>query len=73
MNKLIVIYIKGEIYNPMFKWNSVEEFIDAITTNTKVPNKTDIVVEAYIDDNLIDMGNTFECTLNKIKLICGID
>ena len=32
----------------------------------------DIVIEAYIDDNLIDLGNTFGITLRKMQMILGI-
>ena len=69
MNKIIVLYIKGEKYNPMFKWNSEDAFKLALNTGVGLPNKDDIVVEAYINDNLVDLGNTFETTLEKLKLI----
>lgn len=72
MNKVIVIYIKGKEYNHMFKWNSIREFSEALYNNDNLPNKEDIVTEAYIDDNLVDVGNTFEVTLNKLKLILDI-
>jgi hypothetical protein len=68
MNKIIKLYVQGTDYNPLFKWNSVEEFIEAVNTNTRVPKPNDIIVEAYIDDNLVDIGNTFEVTLEKLKL-----
>lgn len=73
MNKIIVMYIKGTTYNPMKKWNSVEDFQKALDTNDNIPNENDIVVEAYIDDNLIDRGNTFKVTLEKLKLVLGIE
>ena len=72
MNKVIVIYVKDKEYNHMFKWNSINEFSEAIYNNSGLPNKEDIVTEAYIDDNLVDVGNTFEVTLNKLKLILDI-
>ena len=72
MNKIIIIIVKGDDYNHTFKWNSVDEFRDALKNWGKLPNKNDIVIEAYIDDNIIDAGNTFEVTLNKLKLILGI-
>lgn len=72
MNKVIVIYVKDKEYNHMFKWNSINEFSEAIYNNSSLPNKEDIVTEAYIDDNLVDVGNTFEVTLNKLKLILDI-
>ena len=73
MNKIIVLYIKGEEYNPMFKWNSEDEFKLALHTGVGMPKPNDIVVEAYINDNLVDLGNTFETTLSKLKLILGWD
>ena len=72
MNKIIIMYIQGTDYNPMFKWNSVEEFQEALKTRTHIPKDADTVVQAYIDDNLVDIGNTFAVTLNKIKIILGI-
>lgn len=69
MNKIIVLFVKGKEYNKMFKWNSVDEFFDAVNKNQNIPNKTDIITEAYVDDNLVDLGNTFEQTLDKLKLI----
>lgn len=69
MNKIIVLFVKGKEYDKMFKWNSVEEFFDAVNKNQNIPDKNDIVTEAYIDDNLVDLGNTFEQTLNKLNLI----
>ena len=68
MNKIIVIIIKGDDYNHTFKWNSVDEFMAAMNKGN-IPKMSDIVVEAYIDDNLIDFGNTFGVTLRKMKLI----
>jgi hypothetical protein len=68
MNKIIKLYVQGTEYNPLFKWNSVEEFIEAVNTRTGIPKLDDIIVEAYIDDNLVDLGNTFEVTLEKLKL-----
>lgn len=69
MNKIIVLFIKGKEYNKMFKWNSVEEFQKALKNNDNIPKMDDIITEAYIDDNLVDLGNTFEQTLNKLNLI----
>lgn len=73
MNKIIIMYIKGEEYNPMFKWNSEDDFKLALRTGVGLPKLTDIVVEAYINDNLVDLGNTFETTLGKLKLILNIE
>ena len=72
MNKIITIIVRGDEYNPTFKWNSVDEFRNTLKNGEKLPNKNDIVIEAYIDDNLIDAGNTFEITLDKLKLILDI-
>ncbi len=72
MNKIIIIIVKGDDYNHTFKWNSVDEFRNALENGGKLPNKNDVVIEAYIDDNLIDAGNTFEITLDKLKLILDI-
>lgn len=69
MNKIIVLFVKGKEYNKMFKWNSVEEFQKALKNNDNIPKMDDIITEAYIDDNLVDLGNTFEQTLNKLNLI----
>ncbi|MBO5387079.1 MAG: hypothetical protein J6A59_02940 [Lachnospiraceae bacterium] len=73
MNKVITIFIKGETYNPMYKWNSVEEFNEALKSNTNIPAQNSIVVEAYVDDNFIDAGNTFDITVQKLKLIFGLE
>lgn len=73
MNRLIILYVLGYEYNKMLKWNSVEQFKEALINNEELPNKDDIITEAYIDDNLIDVNNTFEVTLNKLKLILGFD
>ena len=69
MNKIIILIIYGKDYNHTYKWNSHTEFLQDVANNNKVPKPDDIVVEAYIDDNLIDAGNTFDVTLNKLKLI----
>lgn len=69
MNKIIILIVKGDDYNHTFKWNSVEQFREALVSGERIPDKNDIVIEAYIDDNLIDAGNTFEVTFNKMKLI----
>lgn len=72
MNKIIVIITKGDDYNHTFKWNSVEEFNESLKNNKGIPKVNDIVIEAYIDDNLIDLGNTFGVTLRKMQMILGI-
>lgn len=72
MNKIITIITKGDDYNHTFKWNSVEEFIEALKNNKGIPKVNDLVIEAYIDDNLIDLGNTFGVTLRKMQMILGI-
>lgn len=68
-NDYFVIYIKGYEYNPCFKWNKIEDFIYDLKNNVNIPKLDDIVVEAYLNDNLIDMGNTFDVLLNKLKLM----
>lgn len=73
MNRIIILYVLGDEYNKMLKWNSVEQFKEALINNAGLPNKDDIITEAYIDDNLIDVNNTFEITLSKLKLILGFD
>ena len=73
MNKIIVLFIKGVKYNPMLKWDSEDDFKLALHTGVGLPKPDDIVVEAYINDNLVDLGNTFETTLAKLKLILNID
>lgn len=72
MNKIITIITKGNEYNHTFKWNSVEEFNESLKNNKGIPKVNDIVIEAYIDDNLIDLGNTFGVTLRKMQMILGI-
>lgn len=72
MNKIITIITKGDEYNHTFKWNSVEEFAESLKNNEGIPKVNDIVIEAYIDDNLIDLGNTFGVTLRKMQMILGI-
>ena len=72
MNRIVIFYIKGEKYNPMYKWNDICYFLDDLRNGTNIPKEDDIVIEAYIDDNLIDMGNTFKETLEKMKFILDI-
>lgn len=72
MNKIIILIVKGDDYNHTFKWNSVEQFRDALISGKNIPSRNSIIIEAYIDDNLIDAGNTFEVTLSKMKLVLGI-
>lgn len=72
MNKIIILIVKGDEYNHTFKWSSVEQFKEALTSCKHIPSRNSIIVEAYIDDNLIDAGNTFEVTLSKLKLILDI-
>ena len=72
MNKIILLIVKGDDYNHTFKWNSVEQFREALTSGKHIPSRNSIIVEAYIDDNLIDVGNTFEVTLSKMRLVLDI-
>ena len=67
------MFIQGIEYNRMIKWNSVEEFSYALKNNIDLPKENAIVAEAYVDDNLVDLGNTFVDTVNKLKLILGIE
>lgn len=69
MNKIIILYVKGTEYNKMLKWNNTEDFWNDINNNKNTPNSNDIITEAYVDDNLVDMGNTFAATLEKLKMI----
>jgi len=71
MNRIITLIVQGTEYNHTYKWNSFEEFKQDINTNVNLQDKSRIVLEAYIDDNLIDMNNTLEITLNKLLLIVG--
>lgn len=73
MNKIILFYVKGTTYNPMYKWSSVEQFQDTLSSHKGIPSMDAVVTEAYIDDNMIDAGNTFAVTLEKYKLILGIE
>lgn len=73
MNKIITLIVKGDDYNHTLKWNSVELFKEALSTRERIPTGDAIITEAYIDDNMIDAGNTFDVTLGKMKLILGID
>lgn len=73
MNTIIVLFVKQEDYNKMYKYNSKEEFEEALRKNENIPKRDEIVLEAYISDNLIDLGNTFEITLTKLKLILDFE
>ena len=56
MNKIIKFYKldnEGLGYNPMYKFNSVEELRTAVQFKKDVPNETDIIAETWIDDNMI--------------------
>lgn len=72
MNKIIILIVKGDDYNHTFKWNSVDDFRNTLLNGERLPDKNDVVIEAYVDDNLIDAGNTFDVTLSKLKLILDI-
>ena len=72
MNKIIIIIVKGDDYNHTFKWNSVDDFRNTLLNGERLPDKNDVIIEAYVDDNLIDAGNTFDITLSKLKLILDI-
>lgn len=72
MNKIIILIVKGDEYNKTLKWNSVEEFKESLVNGYRLPNSSDIIIEASIDDNIIDMGNTFEVTLEKMKMILDL-
>lgn len=72
MNKIIILIVKGDGYNHTFKWNSVDDFRNTLLNGERLPDKNDVVIEAYVDDNLIDAGNTFDVTLSKLKLILDI-
>lgn len=72
MNKIIILVVKGTEYNKTLKWNSVEEFKESLVNGCRLPNSDDIIVEASIDDNIIDIGNTFEVTLEKMRMILDL-
>lgn len=72
MNKIIILIVKGDDYNHTFKWNSVNDFRNTLLNGERLPDKNDVIIEAYVDDNLIDAGNTFDVTLSKLKLILDI-
>lgn len=72
MNKIIILIVKGDDYNHTFKWNSVDDFRNTLLNGERLPDKNDVIIEAYVDDNLIDAGNTFDVTLSKLKLILDI-
>lgn len=68
----IIMYIQGKEYNPMKKWNNFEELKQAVEMKLDVPDDNEIVVEAYIGDNLVNRGNTFKDTYENIRLVCEI-
>lgn len=72
MNKIIILIVQGTEYNKTFKWNSAEEFKEALESGDGLPNPQDIVIEAYIDDNIVDIGNTFSVTSGKLEMILGL-
>jgi len=74
MNKIIVLFVKSQEDGKvkMLKWNNEEEFSMALKTGIGIPEMNDIITEAWITDNLVDIGNTFEVTLNKLKLVLDI-
>lgn len=71
MNKIIVVIVRGVEYNKTYKWNSADELKQAVANCDGLPSSGDIVIEAYIDDNLVDAGNSFDTTLKKILLVIG--
>lgn len=68
MNKIVTIYIKGEGYNPMYKWNSLKEFKQALKSKEGVPKDDDTVVEAYINDDLIISNMIWQCAVELFEL-----
>lgn len=72
MNKIITVIVDGDEYNHTFKWNSLEEFKRDLDSGSNLPDCQAIVKEAYIDDNLVDFGNTFGTTLRKLEMILDL-
>lgn len=69
MNKVICMYIKGTDYNPMKKWNSIEEFKLALEMNDNIPANDTIIAETWIDDNLVNTNSTFKQVVEQLKLV----
>lgn len=68
MNKVITIYVKGsdygKEYNPCFKYNSVDEYKDALMSKVNAPKDSDTVIDAMIDDNYVTSG---ECSFLSLR------
>lgn len=71
MNDIYCIYIDGKArgldYNPMYKFNSLEDFLHRVQFNEDVPGPDEIVVEAWRTDNLIIKGMKFKDAAKQIK------
>lgn len=72
MNKIIKFYKldnEGLGYNPMYKFNSVEELRTAVQFKKDIPNENDMIAETWIDDNMISKNETLKEVLEKLILI----
>ena len=65
------MYIKQPEFNKMYKWNYEEDFWHDVACKIHIPKDSDIVVECWINDNIVDLGNSFADTVNKLRLILG--
>lgn len=72
MNKIIKFYKldnEGLGYNPMYKFNSVEELRTAVQFKKDIPNENDMIAETWIDDNMISKNELMVEVLEKLRLI----
>lgn len=76
MNETLAVYIEGKPrglnYNPMYKFESINELIDRVNSGDNVPDKAEVVVEAYRFDNLVCLGATFGEFVENMSMISEV-
>lgn len=73
MNDVYQIYIEGKPrgldYNPMYKFNSIQELVERVESNDNVPAGNELVIEGWRMDNLIILGKTFADAYKELKTL----
>ena len=71
----IRVWIKDEKkgYNPMYKFDSIEELIKRVKNNDNVPPVDSFVTEARRDDNIIALNKSWHEVLDMIILLFGYE
>lgn len=71
MNDIYCIYVDGKArgldYNPMYKFNNIEDFITRVKFNDNVPAPDEVVKEVWRMDNLIIRDMSFKDAAEQIR------